>query len=72
MSRDTVSYFGVLLDNNRKPICRLRFNSRQNYISVFDKDKKEERFAISDLNDIYQYADRMKASVAAYDAAKAS
>ncbi|MFL1916985.1 hypothetical protein ACJW8B_16565 [Plesiomonas shigelloides] len=31
-SRDTQSYFGVLLDdNNRKPLCRLRFNTKQKY-----------------------------------------
>jgi len=36
--RDTKSYFGILLDdNNRKPICRLHFNSSQKYIGLFDK-----------------------------------
>ena len=29
-SRDTQSYFGILLDdNNRKPLCRLHFNAKQ-------------------------------------------
>jgi len=33
--RDTKSYFGILLDdNNRKPICRLRFNASQKYIGL--------------------------------------
>ena len=32
-ARDTQSYFGVLLDdNNRKPLCRLHFNTKQKYI----------------------------------------
>jgi hypothetical protein len=71
--RDTVSYFGVLLDNkSRKPICRLRFNSKQKYISLIDKDKQEERVAITDLNDIYGFADRIKATIGFYDPSQAS
>jgi hypothetical protein len=69
-ARDTASYFGVLLDNNnRKPICRLRFNFKQKYVSLLDKDKNEEKVAIDDLNDIYGVADRLKATVALYDTA---
>jgi hypothetical protein len=72
-SRDTVSYFGVLLDNNnRKPICRLRFNSKQKYISLFDNGKQEERVPIIDLNDIYNFADKLKATVALYEPTKAT
>ncbi|MTI30248.1 type I restriction endonuclease, partial [Xanthovirga aplysinae] len=42
--RDTKSYFGVLLDdNNRKPICRLHFNSGNKYIGVFDENRNEEK-----------------------------
>jgi hypothetical protein len=71
--RDTVSYFGVLLDNNnRKPICRLRFNSKQKYISLIGKDKQEERLALSDLNDIYNYADRLKQTITYYESPKAA
>jgi hypothetical protein len=67
---DTASYFDVLLDNNnRKPICRLRFNFKQKYVSVLDKDKNEEKVAIDDLNDIYGVADRLKAAVATYETA---
>ena len=43
--RDTLSYFGILLDdNNRKPICRLHFNRPQKYFSLFGADKKELYF----------------------------
>ncbi|MGU5626123.1 hypothetical protein [Aeromonas caviae] len=46
--RDTQSYFGVLLDdNNRKPLCRLHFNSKQKYLGLFDEEKKETRHPIS-------------------------
>ena len=31
-ARDTISYFGILADdNNRRPICRLHFNGKQKY-----------------------------------------
>jgi predicted type IV restriction endonuclease len=66
--RDQQSYFGILLDdNNRKPIMRLRFNSaKQKYISLFDENRVEERIAISSLDDIYQYADRIRTTVKLY------
>lgn len=55
-ARDTKSYFGVLLDdNNRKWICRLLFNTKQKYISLHIEDKKEEKFAIEKIEDIYNY-----------------
>jgi hypothetical protein len=66
--RDTQSYCGVLLDdNNRKPICRLYFNTAQKYLAVFD-GKQEQRIPIKNLDDIYQHADRIVATVKAYEA----
>lgn len=66
--RDTQSYFGVLLDdNNRKPLCRLHFNRSQKYLGVFDKDKNETRHPIESLDDIYNYADHLKATVGYYE-----
>jgi hypothetical protein len=66
--RDRVSYCGILLDdNNRKPICRLHFNGAQKYIGLFDNDRKEERISIESLNDVYQYTDRLLATIALYD-----
>jgi len=66
--RDTLSYCGVLLDdNNRKPICRLHFNGNQKYISIFDSSKTEERIPITSVDDIYTYADRLKETVGFYD-----
>lgn len=65
--RDTQSYFGILMDdNNRKPICRLRFNSSQKYLCTIDKDRNEEKFAISDLNEIYTYAEKLIDSANSY------
>jgi predicted type IV restriction endonuclease len=66
--RDTVSYFGVLLDdNNRKPICRLRFNRSQKYIGLFDANKNEEKVPINSLNEIFDFADRIQATISHYE-----
>lgn len=66
--RDTKSYCGILLDdNNRKPLCRLRFNNENKYLSLFDANRNEEVVAIKDVEDIYQYADRIRAMVEIYD-----
>ncbi|MGL1862805.1 MAG: type I restriction endonuclease [Pseudodesulfovibrio sp.] len=60
--RDTQSYCGILLDNNnRKPLCRLHFNTSQYYLGIIlDADKNEERIPIDSLDDIYAHADRIR------------
>ena len=70
--RDTISYFGILLDdNNRKPICRMRFNGvHKKFIVTFDAEKKEVKHEISSLDDIYNYLEEMKATIAMYDREK--
>lgn len=66
--RDTKSYMGILLDdNNRQPICRLRFNSSQKYLSLFDEDKNEEKVSIEQLNDIYNHKEQLKVAAKSYD-----
>lgn len=65
--RDTKSYCGILLDdNNRKPLCRLHFNSAQKYIGILS-GKEEERVAIDSVDDIYKYSDRIKATALEYE-----
>lgn len=67
-ARDTQSYFGILLDdNNRKPIARLHFNRAQKYIGTFDADKKETRHPIDTLDDIFGFADALKAAAKSYE-----
>jgi hypothetical protein len=67
-SRDTQSYFGVLLDdNNRKPICRLHFNRTQKYLGLFDKDKVETRHPIASIDDIFSFADALRLAASFYD-----
>lgn len=65
--RDTKTYFGVLLDdNNRRPIARLWFNTSQKYIGLFDENKVETRHPIDSLDEIYQHADQIRATVHYY------
>jgi predicted type IV restriction endonuclease len=66
--RDAQSYCAVLLDdNNRKPICRLRFNNAQKLrIGVFNEKKDEEQFAIDWVDDIHNYAEQLNGTVASY------
>ena len=72
-ARDTKTYFGVLLDdNNRKPICRLHFNRTQKYVGLFAADKKEERYAIASLDDLYGISEKLRETVSRYTAADGS
>lgn len=65
--RDTISYFGILLDdNNRKPICRLHFNSSNKYVETFDAEKKGTKHLLESLNDIYKYKDEIIAACKMY------
>ncbi len=59
--RDGKTYCAVLLDNNnRKPLCRLWFNTRQKYVGLFDAEKKETRVAIASVDDIYGHTDALR------------
>lgn len=68
-ARDVKSYFGVLLDNNnRKPICRLHFNTANKYVGLFDNpERAEERTLIERPRDLYRFATRLLATVALYE-----
>jgi hypothetical protein len=69
--RDTLSYCGILFDdNNRKPICRLHFNRPQKYLGIFDDQKKETRNAIDSVDDIFNYSDQITAIVTHYSEKK--
>ena len=67
--RDAQTYFSVLLDdNNRKPICRMYFNSlTKKYIATFDENKKETKHEISTLNDIYNFSKELADIIEFYD-----
>ncbi len=67
VDRDTISYFGILFDdNNRKPICRLHFNGGKKYIETFDENKVGTKHQIDSLNDIYKLSEPIIAVVQNY------
>lgn len=66
--RDTKSYMGILLDdNNRKPICRLWFNTKQKYLGVIGVNKEETRIPIDSAVDVYQHADKIVELLESYE-----
>ena len=65
--RDNQSYCGILLDdNNRKPICRFYFTPNRLRIGLFDKDKKETKYDIGQLDDIYSHSEHILQTVSYY------
>lgn len=66
--RDAQSYCAILLDdNNRKPICRLRFNNTEKLrLGIFNDKKEEEIVSVESPDDIYNYADRICATLNSY------
>jgi hypothetical protein len=68
VGRDTLSYFGVLLDdNNRKPVCRLHFNRAQKYIGLLDENKTETRHPIDSIDDIFNFSEQLTNTVKSYE-----
>lgn len=67
--RDTQSYFGILLDdNNRKPICRLHFNSANKYLEVFHNGKDNgEKKLLESIDDIYSYKKELLETLKQYE-----
>lgn len=63
--RDQQTYFSLLIDdNNRKLICRLYLNSPTNkQISFVGEDKKEIKYKISSIDDIFSYTNQLLESV---------
>lgn len=65
--RDAQSYFAILLDdNNRKAICRLYFNSSRKCIGIFDTAKKETKYELQSLDDIFNYSEQLKLTIQIY------
>jgi len=55
--RDFQNFFSVLLDDTiRQTICRLWFNGEKKYLGIIDENKKEIKFEIGKLDDIYNYS----------------
>jgi hypothetical protein len=67
--RDTLSYFGILLDdNNRKPLCRLHFNTVNKYIETFHNGKDAgEKVQLNSLDEIYNFRDELHKTLENYN-----
>lgn len=58
--RDAESYFGILFDNNnRKPICRINFDTKQKQLLLPDENKKFTRYYLKSINDICEYKENL-------------
>ena len=65
--RDLKSYCAIVLDNRAtRTICRLYFHRSQKYVGFFDGER-EERVAVSDPDDLFQYSERLKNTVRPYE-----
>jgi hypothetical protein len=66
-NRDVQSYFSVLIDDsNRKPICRLYLTETKKCIGIMDAGKREIRYDLTTLDDIYKYTEQLLAAVKIY------
>lgn len=66
--RDAKSYCAILFDNNnRRPICRFFFSTKQKYVAVFDTNEKDgEKVPIENLNEIFKLSSNLKGVVQKY------
>lgn len=66
--RDAQSYFAIFLDdNNRKAICRLYLNGGKKYIGTLDENKKETKFEIGILDEIFNYSEILLKTTELYE-----
>jgi Uncharacterized conserved protein len=58
--KDTESYFGVIVDNNsRKWLCRLIVGKKNNYLILPDENKKDIKYPIETIDDLYNYEEQI-------------
>jgi predicted type IV restriction endonuclease len=58
--RDFQNFFSILLDDTiRQTICRLWFNGEKKYLGIIDETKKETKYEIGKLDDIYKYSEQL-------------
>lgn len=69
--KDSQSYFAIVLDNNnRKTICRIYLNSNKKFLAVLGPNKKEVKYELKTLDDIYSFSDILLQIVDNYDNSK--
>lgn len=63
--RDNASYFNILMDNNiLKTVCRLYLNKNNKYVAFLIQQpgegrSKEEKIQIKNINDLFNFKDRL-------------
>ena len=62
--RDAKSYCAIFLDdNNRRPIARLYFNTKQKHIGIFDGKHEAKKYDIDSHNEIYLHSEEIRTQV---------
>ncbi|MCE6960253.1 type I restriction enzyme HsdR N-terminal domain-containing protein [Cereibacter sphaeroides] len=66
--RDAKSYCAILMDdNNRRPVCRLYFNSpTTKNIGLFSADKVETKIRVDKPSDLYKHTGAIEAAIQSY------
>lgn len=65
--RDTESYFGILLDDNRyKWICRVAIGKIQTNLFIQDENKQAVRYPLDSIDDIYNFKPQLIEAVQRY------
>lgn len=65
--RDTESYLGILLDDNKnKWICRVAIGKNQLNLYIPDENKKPVRHSIESIDDIYGFQTQLIDAVGRY------
>lgn len=69
--RDAQTYFAILLDdNNRKTICRLYLSGSKKCLVTLDDAKKEVKYDLNSLDDIFNCEKELLRVVESYDKVK--
>lgn len=62
--RDTESYFGIILDDNRRKwICRLRLDGAKKRVTFPTEDKGQVHYDIDKVDDLYRHSGELKVIV---------
>ena len=66
--RDAKSYCAILFDdNNRKAVCRLRFNNTDRLrVGLIKEDKSEDVRDLDRVTDLYSFADQIREAARRY------
>jgi len=65
--RDFQSFFSVLIDDTiRQTICRYYFTDTKKAIAIIDAEKKETKYDLEKLDDIYKYSEQILLAASRY------